>query len=76
MPTYRQLREALEAQLLQLSGLPEMTTPALLQLVEKLPQNRGNLVILGAFKRGKSSLINALSWMTGCAKSWSRKRAL
>jgi GTP-binding protein EngB required for normal cell division len=60
MPIYRQLREALETQLLQLSRLPEMKTPSLLQLVEKLRENRFNLVILGAFKRGKSSLINAL----------------
>jgi small GTP-binding protein len=60
MQTYRQLREALEKQLIQLSGLPEMKTPNLLRLVEKLRENRFNLVILGAFKRGKSSLINAL----------------
>ena len=60
MQTYRQLREALETQLIHLSGLPEMKTPTLLQLVEKLRGNRFNLVILGAFKRGKSSLINAL----------------
>jgi ribosome biogenesis GTPase A len=60
MATYHQLREALEAQLLQLSRLPEMKAPNLLRLVEKLRENHFNLVILGAFKRGKSSLINAL----------------
>ena len=30
------------------------------QLLDKLRENRFNLVILGAFKRGKSTLINAL----------------
>jgi small GTP-binding protein len=60
MPLYRQLREALESQLLHLSRLPEMKTPSLLRLVEKLRDNHFNLVILGAFKRGKSTLINAL----------------
>jgi small GTP-binding protein len=60
MGTYRRLQEALEQQLSQLARLPELNTPGLLRLLEKLRQNRFNLVILGAFKRGKSTLINAL----------------
>jgi small GTP-binding protein len=40
--------------------MPEIKTANLQQLVEKLQQNRFNLVVLGAFKRGKSTLINAL----------------
>ena len=32
----------------------------LAQLIDKLRENRFNLVVLGAFKRGKSTLINAL----------------
>ncbi len=60
MLIYRQLQEALKQQLSQLARLPEMNIPSLLRLLEKLRENRFNLVILGAFKRGKSTLINAL----------------
>jgi ribosome biogenesis GTPase A len=60
MGTYRQFQEALEHQLVNLTRFPEMKGPNLAQLVEKLRQNRFNLVVLGAFKRGKSTLINAL----------------
>ncbi len=60
MVIYRQLQEALKQQLSQLARLPEMNIPSLLRLLEKLRENRFNLVILGAFKRGKSTLINAL----------------
>jgi ribosome biogenesis GTPase A len=60
MGTYRELQEALEAQLTRLAGLPELRGPNLQRLLDKLQQNRFNLVVLGAFKRGKSTLINAL----------------
>jgi small GTP-binding protein len=60
MGTYGELKAALEQQLDRLANLPELQGPKLQQLAEKLRQNRFNLVVLGAFKRGKSSLINAL----------------
>jgi small GTP-binding protein len=60
MGTYQQLQEALDRQLTQLARLPEFQGPALQRLLDKLRQNRFHLVILGAFKRGKSTLINAL----------------
>jgi small GTP-binding protein len=60
MGTYQQLQEALDRQLTQLTRLPEFQGPALQRLLDKLRQNRFHLVILGAFKRGKSTLINAL----------------
>jgi small GTP-binding protein len=60
MGTYQQLQEALDQQLTQLARLPEFQGPALQRLLDKLRQNRFHLVILGAFKRGKSTLINAL----------------
>jgi GTPase Era involved in 16S rRNA processing len=60
MGTYRKLQEALENQLSRLAGFPELKGPNLHRLLDKLRQNRFNLVILGAFKRGKSTLINAL----------------
>ncbi|MDD3581394.1 MAG: dynamin family protein [Desulfobacca sp.] len=60
MGTYQQLKETLEQQLLHLTKLPELQTPHLQQLLDKLRQNRFHLVVLGAFKRGKSTLINAL----------------
>jgi ribosome biogenesis GTPase A len=60
MPTYQELQEALEHQLIQLTHLPEARGPALQRLLDKLRQNRFHLVVLGAFKRGKSTLINAL----------------
>lgn len=60
MGTYKQLQEALEQQLTQLGRLPEFQGPGLPRLLDKLRQNRFHLVVLGAFKRGKSTLINAL----------------
>jgi small GTP-binding protein len=60
MGTYRELQEALEQQLSRLAQLPELKGPNLQRLIDKLRTNRFNLVVLGAFKRGKSTLINAL----------------
>jgi len=60
MGTYRELQEALEGQLSLLARLPELKGSTLQGLLDKLRQNRFNLVVLGAFKRGKSTLINAL----------------
>jgi small GTP-binding protein len=60
MGTYRQYKEALENQLVVLAKFPDLKGPNLAQLIDKLRENRFNLVILGAFKRGKSTLINAL----------------
>ena len=60
MGTYRDLQEALEQQLSHLAQLPELKGPKLQRLIYKLRTNRFNLVVLGAFKRGKSTLINAL----------------
>jgi len=60
MGPYRELQEALEKQLSLLAALPEMKGANISRLLEKLRQNRFHLVILGAFKRGKSTLINAL----------------
>jgi small GTP-binding protein len=60
MGTYRQFQEALENQLARLTQFPELKGSNVAQLIDKLRQNRFNLVILGAFKRGKSTLINAL----------------
>jgi len=60
MRRYRDLKENLEKQLSQLAGLPDLKGSNLAQIVDKLRENRFNLVVLGAFKRGKSTLINAL----------------
>lgn len=60
MGTYQQLQAALEQRLATLANLPEIKGPALQRLLEKLRENRFHLVVLGAFKRGKSTLINAL----------------
>jgi len=60
MGVYRNLKETLEKELLQLAGLAELQGSNLAQLIDKLRENRFNLVVLGAFKRGKSTLINAL----------------
>jgi ribosome biogenesis GTPase A len=60
MGIYGQLQEALEQELAHLATLPELKGPTLRHLLEKLRQKRFNLVVLGAFKRGKSTLINAL----------------
>jgi small GTP-binding protein len=60
MGVYRDLKEDLEKELSQLAGLSELQGSNLAQLIDKLRENRFNLVVLGAFKRGKSTLINAL----------------
>ena len=60
MGVYRDLKENLEKELSQIAGLPEVKGPQMARLLDKLRENRFNLVILGAFKRGKSTLINAL----------------
>jgi small GTP-binding protein len=60
MGIYRELQSALEQQLSHLAGLPELKGPNLQRLIDKLRTNRFNLVVMGAFKRGKSTLINAL----------------
>lgn len=60
MGDYRLLQEALEQQLSHLAQLPELKGSRLPNLIAKLRENRFNLVVLGAFKRGKSTLINAL----------------
>jgi small GTP-binding protein len=60
MGIYRQLQEALENHLVRLTQFPELQGSNVAQLMDKLRENRFNLVILGAFKRGKSTLINAL----------------
>lgn len=60
MGTFLRLKEALEQQLEQLSGLPDIKAATIQGLLDKLRQNRFHLVVLGAFKRGKSTLINAL----------------
>ncbi len=60
MGVYRDLKEALEQELSRLARLPEVKGPQVARLLDKLRENRFNLVILGAFKRGKSTLINAL----------------
>ena len=60
MGTYGQLREALEQQLSYLAQMPELKGSHLPNLIFRLKENRFNLVVLGAFKRGKSTLINAM----------------
>jgi small GTP-binding protein len=60
MGTYRQFQEALENQLVRLTQFPELQGSSLIQIIDKLRKNCFNLVIMGAFKRGKSTLINAL----------------
>lgn len=60
MANYHEFRMALEDQLSRVVQIPELQAASFQRLLEKLRQNRFNLVILGAFKRGKSSLINAL----------------
>ncbi len=60
MVHFHELQAALEQQLTRASRMPELPAAGFQRLLEKLRQNRFNLVILGAFKRGKSSLINAL----------------
>jgi len=60
MGGYRELQKELDQQLVGLASLPALQGPKIDRLVDKLRQNRFNLVVLGAFKRGKSTLINAL----------------
>jgi small GTP-binding protein len=60
MSTYKQLQQTLALQLENLSRFPEISRANITFLLDKLRQNRFNLVMLGAFKRGKSTLINAL----------------
>jgi small GTP-binding protein len=60
MGTYRQFQDVLDTQLVRLTQFTELKGSNIAQLIDKLRQNRFNLVILGAFKRGKSTLINAL----------------
>ncbi|MGQ9688073.1 MAG: dynamin family protein [Desulfobaccales bacterium] len=60
MRTFHQLKEALEQHLKQLSALPDIKAATIQGLLDKLRQNRFHLLVLGAFKRGKSTLINAL----------------
>ena len=60
MESYRQFKEALEYQIVELAKFPDLKGSNLAPLIDKLRENRFNLVVLGAFKRGKSTLINAL----------------
>jgi len=60
MGNFQHFKENLERQLVQLTSLPELKTATIKDLLDKLRQNRFYLVVLGAFKRGKSTLINAL----------------
>jgi len=60
MGAYKQLQQGLEHQLEDLSRFPEINRSNIAFILDKLRQNRFNLVMLGAFKRGKSTLINAL----------------
>jgi len=60
MGNFQHFKETLEGHLVQLADLPEIKTATLQNLLDKLRQNRFYLVVLGAFKRGKSTLINAL----------------
>jgi small GTP-binding protein len=60
MGGYLELQASLEERLVHLSSLPALQGPKIDRLIDKLRQNRFNLVVLGAFKRGKSTLINAL----------------
>ncbi len=60
MGFFRQLQDELAQSLNRLAQLPDTNRAGVQRLMDKLRQNRFNLVILGAFKRGKSTLINAL----------------
>jgi len=58
---YRQLRDSLFGIVAQLDGnLRDMTAKFLADTKTKLQEETFNLVVLGQFKRGKSTLINAL----------------
>ncbi|MBM4288159.1 MAG: hypothetical protein FJ135_08435 [Deltaproteobacteria bacterium] len=60
MSAFKQFQQDLERQLESLAAYPEISRTNISLLLDKLRQNRFNLVMLGAFKRGKSTLINAL----------------
>ncbi|AEB10569.1 dynamin family protein [Desulfobacca acetoxidans] len=60
MSIYKQFQQSLEQQLKNLARFPEISRTNISFILDKLRQNRFNLVMLGAFKRGKSTLINAL----------------
>ena len=60
MSIYKQFQQSLEQQLENLARFPEISRANISFILDKLRQNRFNLVVLGAFKRGKSTLINAL----------------
>ncbi len=60
MSIYKQFQQSLEQQLENLARFPEISRTNISFILDKLRQNRFNLVMLGAFKRGKSTLINAL----------------
>jgi ribosome biogenesis GTPase A len=60
MSIYKQFQQALLEQLENLARFPEISRANISFILDKLRQNRFNLVMLGAFKRGKSTLINAL----------------
>jgi ribosome biogenesis GTPase A len=60
MSIYKQFQQSLKQQLENLARFPEISRTNVAFILDKLRQNRFNLVMLGAFKRGKSTLINAL----------------
>ena len=60
MSIYKQFQQALEQQLEKLTHFPEISRANIAFILDKLRHHRFNLVMLGAFKRGKSTLINAL----------------
>ncbi len=60
MTHYQRLQQELAQHLATLQRFPDINQSYLTSLLTKLQQNRFNLVMLGAFKRGKSTLINAL----------------
>jgi hypothetical protein len=60
MSIYMQFQEPLEQQMENLACFPEISRANISFILDKLLQNRFILMMLGAFKRGKSTLINAL----------------
>jgi len=57
---YTRLREKILASFRALAAMAELPGERLLELRQKLEQNVFDLVVLGQFKRGKTTLINAL----------------
>jgi predicted GTPase len=55
---YRELQDVLMQRQIRLSE--ELQGPNTPRIIAKLRADRINLVVLGAFKRGKTTLINAL----------------